>query len=132
MQLTQTTEATALDVARKAVDLANANPDHIYQPQPNTAGCMYVHRDENGKRIDGEGCLFGQAMIAVGVPVTRDDEHTHIGAVLHSKGLDGPGDLLGLMEQVQSCQDARDTWGDAIGPLADYLATLDAMAEVTA
>lgn len=120
---------TATQVAEKAVELADANPEFVYQPQRDEMGyvhgCAYVHRDSLGNP-NGEGCLFGQALVALGVSPYDIGEGVHVGKTMENLGIveDGsvdhyalesePKGLVQAMVKAQSEQDAREPWGLAI------------------
>lgn len=125
---------TIEDVARKAVELADANPEHIYRQAD---GCLYVHRDESGLPT-GYGCIFGQALIALGVSADVIPEGKSIAGTLAHLGIFGgtipdfihhgviPGEpLLTAMTQAQTHQDLGSPWGKAIQPVKDALREME-------
>lgn len=130
------TTITALDVAMKAVELAEANPEYIYQPPMNSEGtiegCWYVHRDERTGEPDGNGCLFGQALVQLGVKPSAITEGIHVGVVLHDLGITEGSmhtdPLLDAMVRAQGEQDAREPWGEAIEPIKTALAASEVAA----
>lgn len=121
---------TALDVAKKALELAEASPDTIYQTD-NSGICRYVHRDSEGQPIPGEGCLFGQALAALGVVVPVAHEGNNIASVIRDElQSDFPtwSGLGGAMNMTQSDQDAREPWGVAARHLRKALAPVEVSA----
>ena len=103
---------TALDVAKKALELAEASPDTIYKTD-SSGICRYVHRDSEGQPIPGEGCLFGQALAALGVAVPTSCEGSNINAVIRElidRAHFSWGRLGQHMATAQSEQDAREPW----------------------
>lgn len=117
---------TAVDVARKAVELAEANPEFVYKSEGDR--CLYVHRDDEGKP-NGEGCLFGQALVGLGVDPERlkPCEGLEISVVLSNLGVDRDLDLVDAMDSTQSDQDCSTAWGEAIGHTKDALAELESV-----
>lgn len=134
---------TAKDVALKAVELATAAPDHIYTPTQDQfgdiTGCAYVHRNPFGWPT-GDGCLFGQALVQLGVRPNAIPEGNHIAATLKHLGItdeevtrpshsEFTGDpLLVAMVRAQNDQDGREPWGKAIAHVEAALATEEAAA----
>jgi len=114
---------TVLDVAREALRLAEENPDHVYLSPisiKQVMTCVYVHAGVGS-------CLFGQALIAAGVPASRVStcEGHRISAVIYI--LMDSGDLtdggegqsrtqarINSMVKAQVKQDQRFTWGNCI------------------
>lgn len=106
---------TTLDVALKAVELADANPEHVYE-KDGSGFCTYVHRGEGGVPT-GYGCLFGQALTALGV--TGIPEGVDIGSALKRLGVTGDADgtLERVLQRAQSEQDRGIPWRAAIAPV---------------
>lgn len=113
-------------VARKAIELAEANPEFIYQQvevEDPTFGpiedCAYIH--------DGSGsCLFGQALVALGVDpwILSRHEGQSIDYVLRGLGAirsDEDERLALTALEAQGLQDAKAPWGEAVGPLRTHL-----------
>lgn len=106
---------TALDLAKKALEIAEANPDYVYP----SGDCVYVEdeHDEKGS------CLFGQALIALGVwPETLDAYYdTNIVGVLDDMDVHHP--KRAFLEAAQMGQDAGAPWGsdDVAGYLRTYI-----------
>lgn len=115
---------TTKDVALKAVELADANPDFIYKsPEitPGTRGmCTYVHRDEEDNSPTGEGCLFGQALMALGVDPNTIPESLHIAVAMRDLGIENTG-FAETMVSAQGNQDAGIPWGAAVENLRNDL-----------
>lgn len=121
--MTQT--ITALDVARKALELADANPGFIYQRPVAGEGCKYVHyRDSDAPE---GGCIFGQALLALGVKVDDIPENIGIRALLPELGIEGGmyGELAHSMGYAQGRQDGGATWRAATSDLRSVVAMLD-------
>jgi hypothetical protein len=125
---------TALQIAEKALQLADQHPDFVYfppktdDPDYNPYGdCMYVH--------EGKGsCLFGQAILELGaVDVDYLDEHkdARIGTLIKQMERDGlmessPEGLLSAMTRAQMDQDVFKPWADAVASLREYVGSLAA------
>jgi len=129
--MTQT--PTALDVARKALELADAKPDYVYEPPIEGGSCYYVHRDDEGDPIPGKGCLFGQALAALGVSVDQSHEHNSISSVMADEfDVDLRDPISKAMDRAQAEQDSRKPWGEAAAILRRLVPQVDAIAAVTA
>lgn len=133
-------------VARKAIELAEANPEFVYEiptPRPDDetyflnaegvvvdeygypaegASCLYVHETGDGPK---GGCVFGQALLAVGL--TPEElapfEQNGISALFlgDAVGLKA-GSILDAMSKMQTRQDGGDAWGKAVEPLKAWFA----------
>lgn len=111
--LTRIEDVDPRELARKALEIAQASPDFTYhRTDPFGPACVYVDPFTN------EGsCLLGRALLALGVSV--DD--------LFDQNMTGIEDLLGidapLLGNAQGAQDAGFPWGssDVIGNLVDFL-----------
>jgi len=122
---TTTDTLTFTDLARKAVEIADASPDFIYVPPPplTTRGprCAYANPDGTGS------CLFGQAMIALGATgLARETT----GGIINVAPLVGfvetgtPADRMLLryaLGSAQGNQDAGMPWGQAVWPLRRFV-----------
>jgi len=134
-------------VARKAIELADANPDFEYQNPPLEADGEVIFELADGSLVDGEGdyvdptsgdcayvskgapsCLFGQAAVAAGVPVEELSKHegNAISMLLfedaESKDRWDSNTLMGAMDTSQRRQDDKQPWGKSIEPLKAYFA----------
>lgn len=125
--------ATVHDVLTEALRLAEANPDFVYVPPVGRIGtlvsktCRYVH--------SGAGsCLFGQALINVGVPYSRVATHEGDGILAVVRSLIQSGDIvldevqprtinrLSLASRAQTLQDQRHPWRDTVPLLKQAVA----------
>lgn len=126
---------TAEDVAREAIRLAYEHPDAIYEAADGT--CRYA----GGTAAGRTGCLFGQALRALGVDETtlaeRGDQVDPaiedvpgISQLLGLLGVDAPVTFNGdkyegigaALDQTQTFQDNSAPWGRAIRPLVTEVA----------
>jgi len=108
---------TPLDVARKALELIDASPEFKYSGDP-FVGCAYLRRDEDGN-VTGEGdCLFGQALISLGVPVEYLDQQEGNGietVLAHLETGESTPVPGGHLTYAQWAQDDEQAWGsDAV------------------
>jgi hypothetical protein len=108
-------EALVAEVRR----LAAESPDFVYRrPGRDRASgpeCFYVHKTEDGEQVGG--CLIGQALINLGVPIDEVAE-------LDTLDIGGAEDVLpqfGIHTHeavwagwVQHYQDTGDRWGVAV------------------
>ena len=133
---------TALQIAEKAVELADQNPDFVYvppgAPDDDYRDCVYV--DGSGKG----SCLFGQAILSVGAADADyliKHEADRIGTLLQrmvDDGLIEPTDvidpapyfavtpLVRQMGRAQWGQDSNQSWADAVAELREYLGSVKA------
>jgi len=118
---------TALQVAEKAIQLADQNPHFVYgppkSPENRFGDCVYIH--------EGKGsCLFGQALMALGVADAEyldKNKDWRIGTLLTRLAEEGYierfGDqvLLSRMGAAQRAQDDKFQWADAVATLREYV-----------
>lgn len=107
---------TTKDVLAKITELVEAQPDFVYVKSewrnvPNGNGCFYV--EEDGKT---GSCLFGQALIALGVPadLLAAWEFNNISIVLRELDIENIDDDYDLFDEVQSAQDDGYAWQDCL------------------
>ena len=117
---------TALQIAEKAIEIADQNPDYVYvspiNPDDDYADCVYVH--------DGKGsCLFGRALMGLGVAdadYLDQNKDFRIKPLFWKMTSDGLVDftsddrLLSEMTIAQMAQDNHETWADAVATLREY------------
>jgi len=135
-------------VARKAIELADANPDFIYEKPQLVADGEAIFELADGSLVDDEGdyvdpdsgdcqyvskgaasCLFGQAAVGAGVSIgdLANHEGNAISALLFEDA-DSNNDrwdsntLMGAMDTSQRRQDEQQPWGMSIEPLKAYFA----------
>lgn len=115
---------TALDVKNKIIELVEAQPDFMYVAEEGREGsgngCFYVQEDG----VTGD-CLFGQALIALGVPASTMSNHEgqNISKVLAHLGVKGDVDLIYSFDEVQSAQDSGYSWRVCLEALNEDLVT---------
>lgn len=101
------------DIENKMLELIRANPDNIYNSQGGP--CSYLRGVcSNGS----EGCLLGQALIALGIEPSRLGLTQSIASLLYNLydiGLisEHPDDshVTNRIAWAQSIQDMRHSWG---------------------
>lgn len=132
-------------IARKAVELADANPGFIYEAptriddetgEEYAGDCAYLHREGSEVR---PGCLYGHALLDLGMPAEELSRHedTDIYAVLQNLQLvtyrdravyedsafdKTPETLPGAILQAQRKQDMNYPWGEAVEGIKAVLA----------
>lgn len=122
------------DVVMKVRELAAANPHFVYQaPQAGSGTCLYVHAAPITLALL-PGCLMGQALHALGVPLEllRDRcERTGIRRVLGILGVPmSVSKVTGSLQEadwlssVQYNQDSGCSWGKCV-EIADHEYPLD-------
>lgn len=146
MSTTTTTELTIEQVARKAVELADAKPGFVYdtpkffdeEEQEEFEGdCQYLHHEDNGVL---PGCLYGHAFLELGLPVEKvaTFENNDVLAALQDLGLvtnrseytdecasGAIESLPAAILEAQRRQDASRPWGEAVEPLKAVLAKVE-------
>lgn len=112
---------TTTDVRKKITELAAAKPDFVYQKPAGETFCQYVHKDEDGRYIEGEGCIVGQALVALGFPPECLDEETDAEALFYMLGVEGSSEDGWWCADVQSHQDIQKPWGVAVERADDQM-----------
>lgn len=121
---------TALQVAEKAIQLADQNPHFIYEPPGSGAirDCLYVHEDKGS-------CIFGRALLDLGVAdaayldLHKDERIGGLVVRLQADGhLEGHADaaLRARMTGTQIAQDDGNPWADAVASLREFVGALAA------
>lgn len=127
----------ALDLARKVIELADANPEKVYKREVDPHGyasCSYVHEG------DVPGCIVGHALIQLGVtPKAIRKAGVNNSGVFSAMNALGIRDvsffdpkagcyigLSGSIGVAQSNQDAGFTWGSAVLRLRQAVALAEA------
>lgn len=104
-------------VIDKAIELAEARPDHIYQQPPGTQTCSYVPQPEAP-----EGCIFGQALMALGVPeatlrrfeAQASPAGVGITVLLDRLRISYPDHVRYSLREAQNQQDTGQEWGAGV------------------
>ena len=118
-------DITPLDVAKKALELAEANPDFVYVSPVQTAGinedCFYFWKGR-------PSCLFGQALAALGFGPDDVAEFAGINVVLErlfpDPAVKSDADRFakyGGLDIAQSYQDEGEPWGKAAEPIRTWI-----------
>ena len=103
--------------------LANENPDYIYKFPANTTTCRYIdHATNTGS------CLFGQALVNLGVPTEEFGMFEGRGITtlyggLVARGLlepTPPTEYVEWFAGVQMGQDTGNPWGTAVANADEY------------
>lgn len=109
------------EIVGEVVKLAKERPEFVYKSADLDGSCSYV-----GGRMrtpeEGKGCIIGQALQRLGMPVEEllkhegDDVVSLIIANPYIVGGDGfaDRDARSFLDYVQSLQDRKETWGDAV------------------
>jgi hypothetical protein len=112
------TDEQFLDAIRAVVA---EDPERIYErPEHMEAryegACYYVHTDARDERKLFPGCVIGQALHRLGVPLEslRDYEGENATAVVTAFMPNVSFDARNYACTVQSRQDTANTWGDAL------------------
>lgn len=107
------------DLARKALEIAEANPDHIYEQPTLDDGyeaCAYV----DPRTLEGS-CLFGRAFLALGVTPEDLLEVNTLG-ICSALDVDVNSPEYGLLANAQGLQDVGIPWGaEPAGYLRKFL-----------
>ncbi|MFF0498493.1 hypothetical protein ACFYU5_18960 [Nocardia aobensis] len=101
--------------------IAAESPDYVYKPvvKPNSLGigtCEYVERSADGELVGS--CIVGRALVNLGVPpevLTFTDDFTPTAfGLLADLDFDVRGAEIKWIQRVQSGQDQKMSWGDAV------------------
>ena len=109
---------TAKDVVAKVRELAAESPDFVYPTasRGNDVDCFYLPDERFGQ----PACIFGQALLALGADrevLARADSNpigTPVNALLGDLGVIKDDDSADWFWTVQSKQDTRTPWGEAV------------------
>lgn len=99
---------TAEQLIEKVRELVTANPEFVYRRPEGQISCLY--REHNGT----PGCLFGQALTALGVELTDVHERRTIDVLLPQLGISVTRLQVEWMMSVQNAQDLGQSWAEAI------------------
>lgn len=125
---------TVRELADAVLAQAQARPDHTYVKDAPLGACQYVKRDVRGRRVDGCGCIVGEAFYALGVRIPKRVEGSSVVSVAHEflkydcEDADDRFLMYGI-SMAQSSQDGGATWGRAVQPLRSRVEQLDARTE---
>lgn len=130
------------DLAREVLRLATERPDFRYGADINDlnydindldlngSDCYcYYHKSRGGK--EGQGCIFGQAFVALGYE--PNDAWTQMGDIagvlltmFGIRHVQSPSisEALSTFLDIQAAQDGGFTWGDAVGNHVEQLERL--------
>lgn len=117
---------TMTGVIREIRRIASEQPEHVYRPPVACRiGCSYV----DSANAPGTGCIVGQAVIALGLPVERlaewENGHDETSSTIMLPAMDIGGSRAELrwIRRVQSEQDQGKAWGEAVA-IADQVEPL--------
>lgn len=118
---------TMQQIGQRMIELADERPTHVYRrPEGRTNGpCFYAHRGST--EPNGGGCIVGQALASLGVPLSRlEDNGLPAQDLMWSLGyVDYDGtyndETLRVIRGAQSDQDNGFAWGDAVANLRYHL-----------
>jgi len=101
---------TTTDVRNKINELVKANPTFVYEKPEGETFCQYVHKNEYGQYIEGEGCVVGQALVALGVERRLLDVETDAVSLFEELGIKGSDEDAEWCGNMQGYQDSRKEW----------------------
>ena len=106
-------EVTFAEIAAEVKALAASRPDYVY-PVAASGGCTYVD-ESKALGYHSPACLFGQAMLNLGVPDSElRDRNDFIRDVLSDLEIRFTNDEGNWAMRVQSAQDREIPWGVAV------------------
>ncbi|GAA1064712.1 hypothetical protein [Streptomyces asiaticus] len=112
-------EITGEQLTAAIREVVAENPDRVYEaPQHMRDGysCYYVHTDEDGNNTQA-GCVVGQALCRLGVPLSRLaglEGSTADYVVPETTTLSDRDPAVAFANRVQEKQDLGATWADAL------------------
>ena len=98
------------DVEGKVRELAAANPTYVYRADPNA----YLGRCEYRPNSVQPGCVFGQALIALGAEIPAEWEGRGIVQLYGLLGIEATFVQKRWSETLQFNQDRNSSWGTAL------------------
>lgn len=108
---------TIKKIIKRVKSLAHKHKSAVYKTPKDSLSCQYnrgsVRRESDGEYV-GQGCIFGQALRAEGVPTRKLTEVDYIGGVIERLGIKASADEINWCVAVQSEQDVGKTWGESI------------------
>lgn len=117
-------EITGTQVLETLKAVVAERPDYVYEAPAHqvhmdpegliNSTCFYVHADEDGSN-ERPGCLVGEVLHRLGVPLAELAEHEGNGAsqVARVFGVDDR-DALTVLDEAQCHQDQGVAWGRAL------------------
>lgn len=123
MEKIKVSEADVLNTLQAVVD---ERPDYVYaRPahMPADLGlCRYVHTAEGDPETRTPGCLVGQVLSRLGIPLEELQKHEGSGATnVTPLFIYTTGRAVDILQGAQDNQDGGDAWGEALsGALDDY------------
>lgn len=88
--------------------LAAERPDFVYERPVEGSECQYIHEG------DEPGCIFGHALLNLGVDPDKLRRSVAIHTVLQRLGVDATADQLDWCLVAQSAQDTGEPWAVAV------------------
>lgn len=107
---------TAQDVLNKVIEIGNRFPDYTYKTPNDGLGTFCLYTDG----ADGQGCIIGQALRALGVPygvLVTYDRGNGVPASLVVKEIlrrDIDMDITDRLDNIQAAQDSGYPWGECV------------------
>ncbi|MFI0211975.1 hypothetical protein ACH4OV_25305 [Streptomyces diastaticus] len=122
MERIKVTPEQVLDVMREVV--AEAGEEFVYEPPTGLGVCLYVHRPHGGG-ASVPGCLVGQVLHRLGVPLDELTEHeAQLARTMAPKLVDageGADLLVTALDNAQAIQDGGHSWGAALRAAEEVL-----------
>ena len=110
---------TLEQVKAEVIKLGQEQPDFIYNPAYDplefSISCFYTEGAKDGPECNG--CIFGQALQNLGVPLEKLETTQTIEFLLSDLGIAVTTEESHHLRKVQEQQDTGKTWGEAIKPL---------------
>jgi len=106
---------TDTQVFEALTKLVEEDPGKVYKSPDEFGQCLYVHSDEEGKRVPG--CIVGTVLNRLGVPLEELEKHegNAAAAVIENAEIQGLSyDMVSLLRNVQRYQDSGCDWNLAL------------------
>lgn len=120
----ETLIAEIMKLAAESPDFVYEAPAHMTREYEYTTECFYVHTDPDGDDAkNAPGCIVGQALHRLGVPLSVLEQYEHVGAgTLVSEITPNVGAVgESFARRAQLNQDEGKTWRDAVDHATEYV-----------
>lgn len=121
MEKITVSEADVINTLQTVVD---ERPDYVYaRPahMPDALGlCRYVHTAEGDPETRTPGCLVGQVLDRLGVPLEELERNEGAGAIsVVPKFIDTTSRAVEILADAQNYQDGGDSWSESLSIALD-------------
>lgn len=107
------------DVINTLQEIVDEQPDYVYarpaHMEGNAVTCLYVHTGEEADEVRTPGCLVGQVLSRLGVPLEELEKHEGSSALsVVPRFVDTTNRAVGVLSDAQDYQDGGDSWSESL------------------